>query len=169
MVWKYTQIPFTCDDIESFPEKMVETTVNPLKKTWNKISGRFKEEEEETLNIPEFHVLWNPMLKSEELASADSVENFFNKVRTTIKDETVGITNQVSKATCNQYIWFFQKTQKSWWIQIAGIVIWYLLLVWIFKILLWIISVIWFFLFLILRLCWLYKYEKRMVEKEIIV
>jgi hypothetical protein len=41
--------------------------------------------------------------------------------------------------------------------------------VWIFKILLWIISVIWFFLFLILRLCWLYKYEKRMVEKEIIV
>jgi hypothetical protein len=44
------------------------------------------------------------MLKSEELASADSVENFFNKVRTTIKDETVGITNQVSKATCNQYI-----------------------------------------------------------------
>jgi hypothetical protein len=36
---------------------MVETTVNPLKKTWNKISGRFKEEEEETLNIPEFHVV----------------------------------------------------------------------------------------------------------------
>ena len=169
MVWKYTQIPFTCDDIESFPEKMVETTVNPLKKTWNKISGRFKEEEEETLNIPEFHVVWNPMLKSEELASADSVERFFTKVRTTIEDQTVWITNQVSKTTCNQYIKILQKTQKNWWIQIAGIVIWYLLLVWIFKILLWIISVIWFFLFLILRLCWLYKYEKRMVEKEIII
>lgn len=170
MVWKYTQIPFTCDDIESFPEKVVETTVNPFKKTWNKIIWFFDEDVPETTsNIPEFYAIDNPLAKSTDLASADKVENFFMKVRNSIKTETIDIQNQVSKSACQHYISVLQKTQKSWWIQIAGIIIWYLLLVWIFKILLWIISIIWFLLFIILRLCWLYKYEKVLVEKEIIV
>lgn len=169
MVWKYTQIPFTCDDIEEFPNKIAETTINPFKNTWNKIVSRFKEDEEETLNIPEFYAIWNPLNKSTDLASADSVEKFFTNIRNTIEDQTVGITNQVSKSTCNHYIKILQKTQKSWWIQIAWIVIWYLLLVWVFKILLWVVSVIWFILFIILRIFGVYKYEKRMVEKEVIV
>ena len=168
MVWKYTQIPFTCDDIESFPEKVVETTVNPFKKTWNKIVSRFTVEEE-TLEMPEFYAVWNPLSKSTDLASADKVENFFVNARNTIKDETVGITNKISKSTCNQYIKILQKTQKSWWFQIAWIVIWYLLLVWVFKILLWVVSIVWFVLFIILRIFGVYKYEKRMVEKEVIV
>ncbi len=169
MVWKYTQIPFTCDDIEEFPNKIAETTINPFKNTWNKIVSRFKEDEEETLNIPEFYAIWNPLNKSTDLASADSVEKFFTNIRNTIEDQTVGITNQVSKSTCNHYIKILQKTQKSWGIQIAWIVIGYLLLVWIFKILLWVVSVIWFILFVILRIFGVYKYEKRLVEKEVIV
>ena len=170
MMWKYTQIPFTCDDIQAFPSRVAETTINPFKNTRNKIVARFTEdEEEEKITIPEFYVVWNPLSKSEELSSAEKVETFFVNVRTNIENQTIGITNQVSKTTCNQYIKILQKTQKSWWIQIAGIVIWYLLLVWIFKILLWIISVVWFLLFLVLRLFWLYTYEKRMVEKEVIV
>ena len=168
MVWKYTQIPFTCDDIESFPEKVVETTVNPFKKTWNKIISRFTIEKE-SLDMPELYAVWNPLSKSSDLASADKVENFFVNARNTIKDETVGITNKISKSTCNQYIKVLQKTQKNWWIQIAWIVIWYFLLVWVFKILLRIVSIVWFILFLILRICGVYKYEKRMVEKEVIV
>lgn len=168
MVWKYTQIPFSCDDIESFPEKVVETTVNPFKKTWNKIVSRFAVEEE-TVEMPEFFAVWNPLSKSSDLASADKVENFFVSARNTIKDETVGITNKISKSTCNQYIKVLQKTQKSWWIQIAWIVIGYLLLVWVFKILLWVVSIVWFVLFIILRIFGVYKYEKRMVEKEVIV
>lgn len=168
MVWKYTQIPFTCDDIESFPEKVVETTVNPFKKTWNKIISRFTIEKE-SLEMPELYAVWNPLSKSSDLASAEKVENFFVNARNTIKDETVGITNKISKSTCNQYIKVLQKTQKSWWIQIAWIVIGYLLLVWVFKILLRIVSIVWFILFLILRICGVYKYEKRMVEKEVIV
>ena len=168
MVWKYTQIPFTCDDIESFPEKVVETTVNPFKKTWNKIVSRFAVEEE-TVEMPEFFAVWNPLSKSSDLTSADKVENFFVNARNTIKDETVGITNKISKSTCNQYIKVLQKTQKSWWIQIAWIVIGYLLLVWVFKILLWVVSIVWFVLFIILRIFGVYKYEKRMVEKEMIV
>ena len=168
MVWKYTQIPFTCDDIESFPEKVVETTVNPFKKTWNKIVSRFAVEEE-TVEMPEFFAVWNPLSKSSDLASADKVENFFVNARNTIKDETVGITNKISKSTCNQYIKVLQKTQKSWWIQIAWIVIGYLLLVWVFKILLWVVSIVWFVLFILLRIFGVYKYEKRMVEKEMIV
>ena len=169
MVWKYTQIPFTCDDIESFPEKVVETTVNPFKKTWNKIIARFTDDEWKKIERPEFFDIWNPLSKSEELASADNVENFFVNARNTIKDETVGITNKISKSTCNQYIKVLQKTQKSWWIQIAWIVIGYLLLVWVFKILLWVVSIVWFVLFIILRIFGVYKYEKRMVEKEMIV
>ena len=169
MMWKYTQIPFTCDDIEKFPTKIAETTTNPIKNTWNKIVLRFKEDESETLNIPEFYAIENPLSKSTDLASADALESFFMGIRNTIEDQTVGIKNQVSKSTCNHYIKILQKTQKSWWIQIAWIVIGYLLLVWVFKILLWVVSIIWFILFIILRIFGVYKYEKRMVEKEVIV
>lgn len=169
MVWKYTQIPFTCDDIEQFPNKVAETTINPFKNTWNKIVARFKEDEEETLDLPEFYEVWNPLSKSEDLASADAVEDFFVNIRNTIEDQTVWITNEVSKTTCKQYIKILQKTQKSWWIQIAWIVIGYLLLVWVFKILLWVVSIIWFVLFIIMRILGVYKYGKRMVEKKIIV
>ena len=170
MVWKYTQIPFTCDDIQEFPNKIAETTVNPFKNTRNKIVWRFKEEdEEEILNIPEFYAIWNPMAKSEELASADWVENFFMNIRNTIWDQTVGIKNEVSKTTCKSYLPLLQKTQKSGWFQIAWIVIWYLLLVWVFKVLLWVVSIIWFILFIILRIFGMYKYEKMMVEKEVII
>ena len=168
MMWKYTKIPFTCDDIEEFPTKIAETTINPFKNTRNKIVARFNEDEE-NLNVPEFYAIWNPLSKSEELASADSVENFFMNIRTTIEDQTVGITNEVSKSTCNHYIKILQKTQKNEWIQIAWIVIWYLLLVWVFKILLWIVNVIWFILFIILRIFGVYKYWKIMVKKKIIV
>ena len=51
MMWKYTQIPFTCDDIEKFPTKIAETTANPFKNTRNKIVSRFKEDEEEPLTF----------------------------------------------------------------------------------------------------------------------
>lgn len=169
MMWKYTQIPFTCDDIHAFPTKVVETTINPFKNTRNKIVARFTEDEAETLTTPEFYAIWNPLSKSEEQASADSVESFFVNIRSSIEDQTVGITNQVSKSTCNHYIKILEKTQKNWWIQIAWIVIWYLLLVWVFKILLWVVSIIWFILFMILRIFGVYKYEKRMVEKDIVV
>jgi len=169
MMWKYTQIPFTCDDIENFPAKIAETTTNPFKNTRNKIVARFKEDEEETLDIPEFYAIWNPLSKSTDLASADALEWFFTNIRTSIEDQTVGIKNQVSKSTCNHYIKILQRIQKSEWIQIAGIVIGYLLLVWVFKILLWIVSIFWFVLFIILRIFGVYKYEKRMVEKEVIV
>lgn len=169
MMWKYTQIPFTCDDIENFPTKIAETTTNPLKNTRNKIVSRFKEDEEETLNMPDFYAIWNPLSKSTDLASADAVEWFFINIRNTIEDQTVGIKNQVSISTCKSYLPLLQKTQKSWWIQIAWIVIWYLLLVWVFKILLWVVSIFWFVLFIILRIFGVYKYEKRMVEKEVIV
>lgn len=169
MMWKYTQIPFTCEDIEEFPTKIAETTTNPLKNTRNKIVSRFKEDEEETLNMPDFYAIWNPLSKSTDLASADAVEWFFTNIRNTIENQTVWITNQVSKSTCKQYIKILQKTQKSEWIQIAWIVIGYLLLVWVFKILLWVVSIFWFVLFIILRIFGVYKYEKRMVEKEVIV
>jgi hypothetical protein len=169
MVWKYTQIPFTCDDIENFPTKIVESTTNPLKNTRNKIVSWFKEDDEEILNVPEFYAIWNPLSKSEDLASADKVESSFMYIKNIIEDQTVSIKNEVSKSTCKSYLPILQKTQKSWWIQIAWIFIGYLLLVWVFKILLWVVSIIWFILFIILRIFGVYKYEKRMVEKEVIV
>lgn len=170
MMWKYTQIPFTCDDIESFPEKVVETTVNPFKNTWNKILWWFKDDTT-TITRPNLYVPWNPLTQSKALSESENVQDFFTKFQNLIswEGETFDIKTQASKTACNQYIWVLQKTQKSWWIQAAGIIIWYLLLVWIFKILLRIVSVIWFILFIILRVFGVYKYEKRMVEKEVIV
>ena len=171
MMWKYTQIPFTCDDIESFPEKVVETTVNPFKKTRNKITWWFRSDSEATIERPNLYVNSASLGKSKALSESDNVYDFFTKFQNMISGEweTFDIKNQVSKTACNQYIWVLQKTQKSWWIQIAWIIIWYLLLVWIFKILLRIVSVIWFILFVILRLFGVYKYEKRIIEKEVIV
>jgi hypothetical protein len=121
------------------------------------------------LNIPDFYAIWNPLSKSTDLASADAVENFFENTRNTIKDQTIWITNEISKSTCKSYLPILQKTQKSGWIQIAWIVIGYLLLVWVFKILLWVVSIIWFVLFIILRIFGVYKYGKKMVEKKIII
>lgn len=172
MMWKYTQIPFTCDDIESFPEKVVETTVNPFKNTRNKILWWFKTEEiETTITKPNLYVGWSSLSTSKALSEAGDVNEFFTKFQNMLswEWETFNIKNQVSKSACNQYIWVLQKTQKSWWVQIVWIIIWYLLLVWIFKILLWIVSIIGFVLFIILRVFGVYKYEKRMVEKEVIV
>ena len=169
LMWKYTQIPFTCDDINWFSTKIVNTTTNPFKNTRNKITSWFKNDKEENLNIPDLYEIWNPLSKSEDLASAESVESFFMNIRNTIETQTVGVKKQVSKSTCSYYISFLQKIQKSWWIQTAWIFIWYLLLVWIFKILFWIINIIWVILFIILRIFGVYKYEKRMVEKEVIV
>ena len=169
MVWKYTKIPFTCDDIESFPEKVVETTVNPLKNTRNKVVSWFKGED--ILSRPELRITWNPLSKSADLASADKVENLFMNIRGFLESgtSTIDIKNQVSKTTCEYYINVLQNTQKNWKIQVAWIIIWYLLLVWIFKILLRIVSIFWFILFVILRIFGVYKYWKRTVEKEVIV
>lgn len=169
MMWKYTQIPFTCDDIESFPEKVVSTTVNPFKKTWNKFLWWFSKDKNENLNIPHLYVNENPLARSSDLASADLIENFFTNIRNSIQTETLDIKNQVSKSTCNYYISILQKIQKSWWIQIAAIILWYFLLVWVFKILLWVVSIIWFMLFIVLRIFRVYKYEKKLVEKEVII
>lgn len=170
MMWKYTKIPFTCDDIESFPEKIVETTVNPFKNSWNKILWLFKDEwVDNVITKPNLYVPWNALSRSTDLASADSIESFFVNLKNSIEWETLDVKNQVSKATCSRYIWILQKTQNSWWIQVAWIIIWYLLLVWIFKILLRIVSIVWFILFLLLRIFGVYKFEKRMVEKEVIM
>ena len=68
---------------------------------------------ETTSNIPEFYAIDNPLAKSTDLASADKVENFFMKVRNSIKTETIDIQNQVSKSACQHYISVLQKTQKS--------------------------------------------------------
>ena len=170
MMWKYTQIPFTCDDIESFPEKVVETTVNPFKNTRNKILWWFKDDTT-TVTRPNLYVPWNPLTQSKVLSESADMQDFFTKFQNLItwEGETFDIKTQASKTACNQYIWVLQKSQKSWWVQIAWIIIWYLLLVWIFKILLWIVSIIGFVLFIILRVFGVYKYEKRMVEKEVIV
>ncbi len=182
MVWKYTQIPFTCDDIEEFPVKIAETTVNPLKKTWNNFVSWFNGEEWKTVDDIELEKTWDYLFESEKVVNEEPVEKFFTDLRNTgwiedfftnardtIKNETVGIKNQISKSTCESYLPLLQKTQKSGWIQIAWIFIGYLLLVWVFKILLWVVSIIWFILFMILRMFGVYKYEKRMVEKEVIV
>ena len=169
MVWKYTQIPFTCDDIESLPTRVVKTTVNPFKTTRNKIVWRFSADEEEVLNIPDLYMNDNPLAESTDLASADSVEQFFTNIRNSIGTQTIDVKNKVSKSTCNHYLKMLQKIQKSWWIQITWIVIGYLLLVWVFKILLWFVIIIWFVLFIVLRIFGVYKYEKRMVEKEVII
>ena len=167
-MWKYTQIPFTCDDIQSFPEKIATTTINPFKNTWNKVISRFSDEDTEIPTKPNLLVNENPLSPSTDLVSADTVENFFIKTRTSIQTKTIDVQNQISKATCERYISLLQKTQKSEWIQIVWIIIWYFLLVWIFKILLRIVSVFWFLLFGILRIFWVYTYKKKIVEKEMV-
>ena len=169
MMGKYTQIPFTCDDIEWFPTRVVNTTVNPVKNVRTKITDWFKSDEPKTLERPEFYVLDWSLKTSTEKASADRVEEFFTNTRNKIQTETFDIKWEIWKATCEYYLKALEKIQRSGWIQIAAIALCYFLLVWVFKILLWIVSIIGFMLFMILRLFWVYKYEKKLVEREVIV
>lgn len=170
MMWKYTEIPFTCDDIWSFSEKVMETTVNPIKKWWNNFIWRFsKSDSDQEILKPKFNTISNPLSSSTDLASANNLENFFINARNYIQTQTKDIKWDVSKVTCEYYMWILQKVQKNGKIQLAAIILWYFLLVWIFKILLRIVTIVWFLLFVLLRVFWVYSYEKRLVEKEVIV
>lgn len=181
MMWKYTQIPFTCDDIESFPTTIVETTTNPFKKAWAKVVWFFTpdEKEDEDLKKPELYVLWNPLSDSSAKAQAEKIEATFENITDPdesiltnivdeIKSQTLDVTGKISKKTCEYSISILKKTQNSEGFQITAIIIAYFILVWVFKILLWIVSIVWFILYMLLRVCWIYKYEKKLIEKEII-
>lgn len=169
MMWKYTQIPFSCDDIEWFPSRVVDTTVNPVKKVRNNIVWWFKQDEKEQLEKPTFYALDWWLKWSEAKASADKVEEFFVNTRNMIQTETLDVKWEIWKATCEYYLKTLQKIQQSEGIQIAAIILSYFLLVWVFKIILWIVTIIWFLLFLILRICWVYKFETQPTERKMIV
>jgi hypothetical protein len=59
-------------------------------------------------------------------------------------------------------------TQVNEGFQLAVVALMYFILIGIFKILLWVISVIGFLIFLLLKPTKLFRYQKKMVEKEMI-
>lgn len=167
-IWKYTQIPFSCEDINNIQENVVESVVEPFKNSRKSIKSRFWFEEKKKQYIPEFYFMNNPLQISSELESAKNVESFFTSARNYILWDSLELKNEITIKTCESYVSVLKKLQQNKKIQIATIFLSYFILVWVFRILTWIVSIVWFILFIFFRLCRLYKYEKIQVEKEFI-
>jgi hypothetical protein len=141
MVGKYAQIPFSCEDINSF-------------------FPRFFSFSQPKTPVKEVPIV--PVEKTE-------VELFFERVRTNITAEAMELQESMSKNSCEFVMAQLRKIQINQTFQMAVLVLLYFLLIGVSQIVLWIINFISFFLFFSLKPFKVYRYEKKMVEKERIV
>ena len=138
MIGKYTQIPFTCEDINNFLPKILS----------------FSRSTTPPKELPPISVE-----KSE-------IELFFERIRTNITTEAVELQESMSKNSCEFVMTQLKKTQINQGFQIAVLLLMYFLLIGVFKIVLRIINFISFALFILLKPFKVYRYEKEMVEKK---
>lgn len=162
MLGKYSQIPFSCEDIDNFSTQLVEAPIEILDSSKQSIKNvrttLFPSSEltQETVIVDLGDIQWN---KSE-------VELFFEKSRDFLQTQAVELQGSVSKNSCEFVMTTLKKIQINEGFQLAVIVLMYFLLIGIFKILLWMISIIGFLIFLVLKPWKLYTYEKKEIQKE---
>jgi hypothetical protein len=171
MLGKYSQIPFSCDDIDNFPQNLFQTSTSvssnsnktnsnkksePLPNAWDKFKG--------ILGLPLSSSTTPEPLPAEPQKS--EIELFFERSRQFLQTEVVDLQGSISKNSCEFVMGTIKKTQVNGGLQVAVILLMYFLLIGVFKIILWIISFIGFFIFLLLKPFKLYRYEKRQIERE---
>lgn len=182
---KYAQLPFTCDDIEDFPQKVVETQVDKLtqvkdffKETWQDVKEVFSSEEDmpqkPDKNLKDFMYVKNDTwLKTsqknkEPEETKTGIGAFFQNSKNYLQEEVLDIQGTISKNTCEYAMGMLRKTQLNDGLQVAVIVVLYLILIGLFKLILWVISFVGFLLFMILKPFKIYTFKKTPSEKEII-
>ncbi|MDR0859963.1 MAG: DUF63 family protein [Candidatus Peribacteria bacterium] len=142
MLGKYSQIPFTCDDLDQVSNQLIG-------------SQFFKSlvPEKAPLNLPQ------SSQKSE-------VELRFENTRSIVMTQAVELQDSISKNSCEFLMGKLRTTQINEGFQLAIILLMYFILVGVFKILLWLISILGFFVFVLLKPLKIYTYEKGHIEKE---
>ena len=160
LLGKYSQIPFSCDDIDAFSTQLIEAPISVV----NSSSQSFK-----SFRVSIFHgskmsevvveVDTPPMVKSE-------VELFFEKSKEFLQTQAVELQDSVSKNSCEFVMTKLRSLQINEGFQLAVLVLMYFLLIGVFRILLWIISFVGFVVFVLLKPWKLYTYEKKEVQKE---
>lgn len=165
---KYSEIPFTCDDIEDFPWNIVENQVNKMTTLKDRIKSWFvSDDSKEDLltkeqlikDVPQIR----PVQKEEvETKTKTGIWWFFQS----IQNEVLSVQDSISKKTCEYSMEVLRKTQLADGLQVAVIVILYFILISVFKIILWVITILGFVIFMILKPFKLYRFEKSSTEKE---
>ncbi|MDR0649941.1 MAG: hypothetical protein LBG59_00600 [Candidatus Peribacteria bacterium] len=160
MLGKYSQIPFNCDDIDNFPQNIIQTPVEQINTQFNTVKNR-RTKTKESLKIPS-----SPPTTPLEAPQKTEIELFFERSRSFLTTQAIELQSSISKNSCEFVMQKLKATQNSDGLQLAVLVLMYFLLIGIFKLLLWIISFIGFFIFLLLKPFKWYQYEKGSIEKE---
>lgn len=158
MVHKYTELPFTCKDIETFPSEVVSTAMDPITSTWKWIKGIFVSEEEIVSTLEN---------SSEILENKEEKVWFFSKITNYIKTET-DINWELTRWTCEYYLSYFKNPEYKW-IEMIAVVVLYVLSIWVINTLLLFVTIVWLLLFIVLRFFHVYEYKTEKVDKESLV
>jgi hypothetical protein len=137
LIGRYSQIPFTCDDINGFLPKLLS-----------------------------FSQSKTPTKEIITTAEKSEVELFFENIKHTITTQALELQGSMNQNSCEFVMAHLKKTQINQGFQIAVLLLLYFLLIGLFKIILRIINFVSFFLFLLLKPFKVYQYKKSRIEKE---
>ena len=164
MLGKYSQFPFSCEDIETFsttlveaPTEAIESGNEEIKKMLDNVIGIFTSPSTEKSELP------SPLPSNQALPP---VENFFQTTRGFFQTKVVEVQQSVTQRSCEIVMDALKSSQANDGLQLAVLVLSYFLLVWIFKIILWIINIIGFVIFILLKPFKLYRFSKKQIDKE---
>ncbi|MDD4714200.1 MAG: hypothetical protein PHT72_01875 [Candidatus Absconditabacteria bacterium] len=166
LLGKYSQIPFSCEDIDHFPQSLiaspkesVEEGVSTIQQGRNTIIGFFKPESEEVMLPPELLPPQTTIPKSE-------IELFFERSQNYFRTQIVDLQGSVTKNSCEFVMEKLKNLQMNDGFQLAVVLLLFFLFIGVAKILLRIISAIGFVIFLCLKPFKLYSLKKVHVERE---
>jgi hypothetical protein len=156
MLGKYSQIPFNCNDIDNFPQSVIQAPVEQITANFNVIKS-WRTKVFPSSSSPSPAPL--PAQKTE-------IELFFERTKAFFTTQALELQSSISKNSCEFVMQKLQVTQKSDGLQVAVLLLMYFLLIGVFKLLLWMVSFLGFFLFLLLKPLKWYQYETGTIEKE---
>jgi hypothetical protein len=96
------------------------------------------------------------------------IEQFFENTKSFFTSQVGELSDSISKNSCEFLMGKLKTTQVNEGFQLAVIALMYFILIGVFKILLRVISVIGFLIFLLLKPVKVFRYGKKMIEKEMI-
>ncbi|MDR2189717.1 MAG: hypothetical protein LBP53_00525 [Candidatus Peribacteria bacterium] len=94
------------------------------------------------------------------------IEVFWERSKEFFQTEALELQSSISKNSCEFVMQKLKATQTSDGLQVAVLLLMYVLLIGVFKLLLWIVSLLGIVLFLVLKALKRYRYEKEPTEKE---
>jgi hypothetical protein len=169
MLGKYSQIPFSCDDIDNFPQSVIQAPAEQVTTNFNALKS-WRTNTKHFLRIPSAASSNVSSVSSPTLAvptpQKTEIELFFERTKDFFTIQVLELQNSISKNSCEFVMQKLQVTQQSDGLQLAVLFLMYFLLIGVFKLLLWIVSCVGFIIFLIIKPFKWYHYETQHVEKK---